>query len=251
MVDAVIETMDLRKAYGVVEAVRGLDLRVPAGSICGFLGRNGAGKTTTMKMLLGLTRRTSGVARVFDRDVEAPGSGVAIRARTAFVSDEKDLYDSMTVDEIVRFTASFFPAWRADVEQQYRTRFGLPGDRRVKALSRGMRTKLAVLLALCRGADLLMLDEPTSGLDPAAAEDVLQAIVRQVAQDGVTVFFSSHQLAEVEQIADDIAIIDQGRLVVSGSIETLREEFRRIQLVFDGDAPVTCVRGPRRAARAP
>src|SRR5215216_2300155 len=231
MVDAVIETTDLRKVYGAVEAVRGLDLRVPAGSICGFLGRNGAGKTTTMKMLLGLTRRTSGTARVFDRDVEAPGSGVAIRARTAFVSDEKDLYDSMTVDEIVRFTAAFFPAWRADIERQYRDRFGLPGNRRVKALSRGMRTKLAVLLALCRGADLLMLDEPTSGLDPAAAEEVLQAMVSQVAQHGVTVFFSSHQLTEVEQIADDIAIIDQGRLVVSGSIETLREEFRRIQLV--------------------
>jgi ABC-2 type transport system ATP-binding protein len=237
MVDTVIETQDLRKTYGAVEAVRGLDLRVSAGSICGFLGRNGAGKTTTMKMLLGLTRRSSGVARVFDRDVEAPGSGVAIRARTAFVNDDKDLYDSMTVDGIVRFTASFFPAWRAETERQYRERFGLPGNRRVKALSRGMRTKLAVLLALCRGADLLMLDEPTSGLDPAAAEDVLQAIVSQVAQDGVTVFFSSHQLAEVEQIADDLAIIDQGRLVVSGSIETVREEFRRIQLVFDGDAP--------------
>ena len=251
MVDAVIETSDLRKAYGAVDAVRGLDLRVPAGSICGFLGRNGAGKTTTIKMLLGLTRRTGGVARVFGRDVEAPGAGVAIRARTAFVSEEKDLYDTMTVDEIVRFTASFFPAWRGDVERDYRDRFGLPGRRRVKALSRGMRTKLAVLLALCRGADLLMLDEPTSGLDPAAAEDVLQAIVRQVAQDGVTVFFSSHQLAEVEQIADDVAIIEQGRLVVGGSIETLREECRRVQLVFDGDAPahVFTASGVRRVRR--
>jgi ABC-2 type transport system ATP-binding protein len=114
-----------------------------------------------------------------------------------------------------------------------------------------MRTKLAVLLALCRGADLLMLDEPTSGLDPVAAEQVLQAIVSQVAQDGVTVFFSSHQLAEVEQIADDIAIIDHGRLVVSGSIEALREEFRRVQLVFDGDAPahVFTASGVRRVQR--
>jgi hypothetical protein len=122
---------------------------------------------------------------------------------------------------------------------------------RVKALSRGMRTKLAVLLALCRGADLLLLDEPTAGLDPAAAEDVLQAIVSQVAQHGVTVFFSSHQITEVEQVADDIAIIDQGRLIVSGSIETLREEFRRIQLVFDDDAPahVFAAPGVRRVRR--
>ena len=95
MTDLVIETKDLRKSYGAVEAVRGLDLRVARGVICGFLGRNGAGKTTTMKMLLGLTRRTAGNARVFDLDVEAPGCGAAIRSRTAFVSDEKDLYDGM------------------------------------------------------------------------------------------------------------------------------------------------------------
>jgi ABC-2 type transport system ATP-binding protein len=162
---------------------------------------------------------------------------VEIRRRTAFVSDEKDLYDSMTVGQIVRFTASFFPAWRRDLEQQFLRTFALPADRRVKALSRGMRTKLALLLALCRGADLLMLDEPTSGLDPAAAEEVLQAIVTQVARSGVTVFFSSHQIAEIEQIADEVAIIEQGRTVVNGTLESLRESFRRIQLVFDGDAP--------------
>jgi ABC-2 type transport system ATP-binding protein len=249
--DVVIETNDLRKAYGPIAAVRGLDLRVSRGSICGFLGRNGAGKTTTMKLLLGMTRRTAGTARVFDRDVEAPGAGVAIRARTAFVSDDKDLYDSMTIEEMIRFTAAFFPSWRGDLEQQYRRRFGLMGDRRVRTLSRGTRTKLAVLLALCRGADLLMLDEPTSGLDPAAAEEVLQAIVSQVASHGTTVFFSSHQLGEVEQIADEIAIIDRGRTVVSGAIESVREDFRRVQLVFESDAPphVFAAPGVRRVRR--
>jgi ABC-type multidrug transport system ATPase subunit len=252
--DVVIATKDLRKSYGSVDAVRGLDLEVPRGAICGFLGRNGAGKTTTLKMLLGLTRRTSGVAQVFGRDVEAPGSGVAIRARTAFVSDEKDLYDSMTVAAMVRFTASFHPRWRRDLEALYLRRFELPADRRVKTLSRGMRTRLAVLLALCRDAELLMLDEPTAGLDPVAAEEVLQAIVSQVAGSGTTVFFSSHQLADVEQIADDIVIIDRGRAVVGGSIDTLRKEFRRIHLVFADDAPAHVfatpgVRGIRRDGR--
>jgi len=249
--DLVIETKDLRKSYGAVEAVRGLDLRVARGVICGFLGRNGAGKTTTMKMLLGLTRRTAGNARVFDLDVEAPGCGAAIRSRTAFVSDEKDLYDGMTVAEIVRFTASFFPGWRRDVEEQYVSRFGLPLERRVKTLSRGMRTKLAVLLAVCRGAELLILDEPTSGLDPAATEEVLQAIVSQVAASGATVFFSSHQIAEVEQIADEIVIIDQGRVILSGSLDALAGEFRRVELVFEGDAPshVFAAPGVRRVRR--
>ena len=147
-----------------------------------------------------------------------------IRRRTGFVSDDKDLYDYMTVEEMIRFTAGFFPAWRGDLQQQYLRAFELPLDRKVKALSRGMRTKLALLLALCRGAELLMLDEPTSGLDPAVTEEVLQALVAHVAGEGMTVFFSSHQIADVDQIADRVAIIDAGRIVVTGALDDLREK---------------------------
>jgi len=233
----VIETTDLCKRYGPTEALRGLTIEVPKGSIFGFLGRNGAGKTTTIKLLLGMARPGGGHARVFGLDARAPGPSVEIRRRTAFVSEDKDLYDFMTVDEIVRFTAAFYPRWRGDLEQRYRRAFDLPADRKVKALSRGMRTKLALLLALCRGAELLVLDEPTSGLDPAMTEDVLQALVSHVAGETLTVFFSSHQIAEVDQIADRVAIIDRGRAIVSGSLEDLRERYRRIQIVFEGDAP--------------
>ena len=245
MADAfVIEAADLRKNYDDVEAVRGLNLQVPAGSIFGFLGRNGAGKTTTIKVLLGMARPTSGNARVFGLPVDAAGPSVEIRRRTGFVSDEKDLYDYMTVDEIVRFTAAFFPRWRPEVEQRYLRAFELPPHRKVKALSRGMRTKLALLLALCRGAELLILDEPTSGLDPAMTEEVLQALVAHAANEEMTVFFSSHQIAEVDQIADHVAIIDRGRAVVAGALDDVREKFRRVQMVFDGDAPDPAFRAP-------
>ena len=233
----IIQIADLRKHYDGVEALRGLNLEVPAGSICGFLGANGAGKTTTIKILLGMTRPTRGSARVFDLPADAPEASVDIRRRTGFVSDDKDMYNYMTVAEMVRFTASFFPRWRPDLEQRYLRAWQLPPDRKVKALSRGMRTKLALLLALCRNAELLILDEPTSGLDPAMAEEVLQALVSHVASEGLTVFFSSHQIAEVDQIADRGAIIHRGRTVVAGALDDLRERFRRIQLVFDGDAP--------------
>jgi len=233
----VIEAAGLRKHYGLVEALRGLDLRVPAGSICGFLGRNGAGKTTALKVLLGMARPTSGAARLFGLPAQDEGASVEIRRRTGFVSDEKDLYDYMTVAEMIRFTAPFFPRWSADLEARYLQRFELPPDRRVKALSRGMRTKLALLLALCRGAELLVLDEPTSGLDPAMTEEVLQALVAHAAGEEMTVFFSSHQIAEVEQIADRVVIIDRGRAVISGALDDLKESFRRVQLVFDRDAP--------------
>ena len=232
-----IETAGLSKSYGGVEALRGLDLNVPAGSICGFLGRNGAGKTTTIKVLLGIAHPTSGEARVFGLPADAQETSVQIRRRTGFVSEDKDLYGYMTVEQMVRFTAAFYPKWRTDLERRYLRRFELPPDRKVKALSRGMRTKLALLLALCRGAELLILDEPTSGLDPAMAEEVLQALVAHVANEDMTVFFSSHQIAEIEQIADRVAIIHRGRTAIDGALDDLRESYRRIQFVFDGDAP--------------
>ena len=240
----VIETTDLKKSYGGVEAVRGLNLQVPGGSICGFLGRNGAGKTTTIKVLLGMARPSGGQARVFGLAADVQGTSVEIRRRTAFVSDDKDLYGYMTVEEMIRFTAAFYPRWRSYMEQRYLRTFELPLDRKVKALSRGMRTKLALLLALCRGVELLVLDEPTSGLDPAMTEEVLQALVAHVASEEMTVFFSSHQIAEVDQIADRVAIIDRGRAVVAGTLDELRESFRRIQLVFDGDAPKPAFQTP-------
>jgi ABC-2 type transport system ATP-binding protein len=241
---SVIETADLRKSYGDMEAVRGLTLQVPAGSIYGFLGRNGAGKTTTIKVLLGMTHPTGGDARVFGLPVTATQSSVAIRRRTGFVSEDKDLYDFMTVEAMIRFTAPFFPKWRTDLEERYLRKFELRPTQSVRSLSRGMRTKLALLVALSRGAELLILDEPTSGLDPAMTEEVLQALVTHVASEQMTVFFSSHQIAEVEQIADHVAIIDRGRAVVAGTLDDLRERYRRIQLVFEGDAPEPAFRSP-------
>ncbi len=239
-----IETSDLYKRYGAVEAVRGLTLQVPTGSIYGFLGRNGAGKTTTIKVLLGMARPGGGHAHVFGLRADEATASVEIRRRTGFVSEEKDLYDYMTVEEIVRFTAAFYPRWRRDLERRYLSAFSLPLAAKVKTLSRGTRTKLALLLALCRGAELLVLDEPTSGLDPAMTEEVLQALVAHAGREEMTIFFSSHQIAEVDQIADRIAIVDRGRTVVEGALDDLRESYRRIRLVFDGDAPAPALRTP-------
>ena len=199
-----------------------------------------------------MARPTSGRATVFGLPVDSGASSVEIRRRTGFVGDDKGLYDAMTVRGMIRHTASFYPQWSRALEERYLRRFELPAERGIKGLSRGMRTKLALLLALCRGADLLMLDEPTTGLDPAATEDVLQALIGHAAERGATVFFSSHQLADVEQIADHVAIIDRGRMVVAGELDDLRQNYRRIQLVFDGDAPAYTfeTKGVERVKRA-
>jgi ABC-2 type transport system ATP-binding protein len=233
----IIEATGVSKAYGNVEALKGLDLRVPRGAIFGLLGRNGAGKTTTIKVLLGIVRPSAGQARVFGLAVDDAKASIEIRSRTAFVSEDKDLYAGMTVDELVRFTARFYPKWRADLASAYLTQFELRGDANVKNLSRGMRTKLALLLAFSTATELLILDEPTSGLDPAATEQVLKLLVKQAASDGTTVLLSSHQLADVDQIADHVAIVDRGRVVIDGPLDDLRATYRRIQLVFDGTAP--------------
>ena len=237
MADPIIETTDLRKTYEGVNALAGLNLRIPRGSICGLLGRNGAGKTTTLKVLLGMVRPTAGQARVFGLPADGRETGVEIRRRCAFVSDEKDLYDGFTVEQMIRFTAGFYPTWRAELEQEYLRKFELPLLRSVKDLSRGMRAKLALLLALSSGAELLLLDEPTAGLDPAATEEVLQALVAHVARQEMTVLFSSHQLADVEQIADHVAIVERGRAVVDGALDDLRASYRRVQLVFTAVVP--------------
>jgi ABC-2 type transport system ATP-binding protein len=233
----IIDAAEVRKSYGDVQALAGVDLRIPRGAVCGLLGRNGAGKTTTIKVLLGMVRPTSGRASVFGLPATDAKASIEIRSRAAFVAEDKDLYNAVTVGALVRFTAAFYPKWRADRASEYLAAFELRSDATVKQLSRGMRTKLALLLALSTGAELLILDEPMSGLDPAAIEQVLKIIVRQAARDGTTVLFSSHQLADVEQIADRVAIVDRGRVVVDGALDDLRAAYRRIQLVFDGAAP--------------
>jgi ABC-2 type transport system ATP-binding protein len=240
----IIETIGLTKQYKEVTALDGLGLAVPAGSIYGLLGRNGAGKTTAIKILMGMVRPTGGSASVFGLAADQAAPSVAIRQRTGFVDDDRDLYDFLTVAQMIAFTASFFPRWRKDMAARYLRSFDLPESRMVKALSRGARTKLALLLALCRGAELLILDEATSGLDPAAAEEVLQALVGHVASEGATVFFSSHQIGEIEQIADHVAIVDRGRTIIEGALDDLRQAYRRIEFVFDSDAPAAPLTSP-------
>jgi ABC-2 type transport system ATP-binding protein len=229
--DPVIQTRGLTKSYGAVEAVRDLHLTVEPNRITGFLGRNGAGKSTTIKMLLGMIRPTAGSGAVLGRNISDPALSVDLRRHVAYVSEDKRLYDYMTVEQMIRFTSGFYSDWRPDAAQALLRKFELPPTRRVKSLSKGMRTKLALLLAFARRPQLLILDEPSEGLDPVAVEQLLEALVAQSAE-GTAIFFSSHQIAEVERVADDVCIIEKGLLLVNASLDHLRQFCRRIDLVF-------------------
>jgi ABC-2 type transport system ATP-binding protein len=233
----VIEMNDVRKSFKKIKALAGLDLQVPAGSIYGFLGPNGAGKTTAMKLLMGMLKADSGEARAFGLPVANSATGVEIRKRIGFAAEEKELYPYMTVEQIIRFTRPFYPRWRVDLEQRYLKIFDLPADRKIPKLSKGMRSKLMLLLAMARGADLLILDEPMEGLDPAANEDVLRELVELSAAEGTTVFISSHQIADVEQISDHICIIDHGASRVSGALDDMKVHCRKVQITFPDSPP--------------
>jgi ABC-2 type transport system ATP-binding protein len=232
-----IDTQALTKRFGAFDAVHDLDLKVAREGITGFLGRNGAGKSTTIKMLLGMTQPTSGTGRVVGRRIDAARESLEMRRRVAYVAEDKQTYAYMTVEQMIRFTRSFYADWRSDVERRLLDEYGLPPRRKVKALSKGMRTKLALLLALARRPKLLILDEPSEGLDPVSIEELLQALVAAATEE-TTIFFSSHQIAEVERIADRVCIIDRGTLVADLSLDYMRQEYRRITLGFDTDPPV-------------
>jgi ABC-2 type transport system ATP-binding protein len=138
----------------------------------------------------------------------------------------------MSVGQIIRFTRPLFPTWRMDLERKYLELFDLPLTRKIGHLSKGMRSKLMMLLAISHCPELLILDEPTDGLDPAVLDDVLQELVGLAGSEGTTIFYSSHQLAEVERIADHVAILDGGRIVLEGELDQLKERYQRLQIVF-------------------
>ena len=231
MNDIAIWTEKLVKVYSQVKAVDELSLHVPRGSVYGFLGRNGAGKTSTIKILLGLARPTAGQATVLGFRIGH--DQVAILERTAYVSENKALYGNLTAKELVRFTRGFYPNWSDDAAARYARSFEIPMDRPFNKLSQGNRTKVFLLLALAQGADLLVLDEPATGLDPLAVDEFLRVLAQDVVGDGRTVLISSHQLSDVEQVADHIGLIDQGRLLLEAPLDDIKSQFR---LVTAGNA---------------
>lgn len=226
----IVEVQRLTRQFDGKIALNDLSLIVPRGGVFGLIGGNGAGKTTLIRHILGMLKAQTGSVRVFGLDpVENP---VGVLGRIGYLSEDRDLPNWMRVHELIRYTQAFYPNWDPKYAEELREAFDLDPKAKVKALSRGQRARAGLLVALAHRPDLLVLDEPSSGLDPVVRRDILGAIIRTIADEGRTVFFSSHLLDEVERVADRVAIIHEGRIMLTASMDEIKESHRRMTLRF-------------------
>ena len=229
--EAVIAIANLSRRFGAKTVLNDVSLYVPRGSVFGLVGENGAGKTTLIKHILGLLRAEAGTVRVFGIDPVTDPVGVL--GRIGYLSEQPDLPGWMRVDELMRYTQAFYPKWDAGYAEKLREQFGLKPTAQIKTLSKGQCAKAGLLAAQAHRPDLLLLDEPSSGLDPIVRRDILEAIIRTVADEGRTVFFSSHLLEEIERVSDHIAMVHQGKLVLCGPLDEIKAQHRRFTLCFE------------------
>ena len=230
----IIQTEHLTKRYGRHEAVKDISLTVPEGAALALIGANGAGKTTTLRMLLNLAQPSSGDARVLDKNSRALSA--TDFARIGYVSENQKLPDGLTVDQYFDYLRPLYPTWDNALEADLRHRFDLPPGRKLGKLSHGTRLKAVLAAALPFKPTLLILDEPLSGLDPLVRDEVMESLLAQAGE--MTIVISSHELAEIEGCATDVAFLDRGRLAFQEPMETLTGRFRDVSVTLDDGATV-------------
>ncbi len=232
---AVVDVRNVTRRFGEKIALDNISFRVPTGSVVGLVGENGAGKTTLIKHILGLLKAQSGSVRVFGLDPVADPVGVL--SRIGYLSEDPDMPGWMRVRELIRYVAAFYPTWDHEYAERLRREFGLDPNTKIKHLSKGQRARAGLLVALAYKPELLLLDEPSSGLDPIVRRDILGAIVRTIADEGRTVLFSSHLLAEVERVSDQVAMIKSGRILFCDALDRVKNRHARLTLRFEDPQP--------------
>ncbi len=231
----IISTHGLTRKFGKALAVDSVNLEVPRGCVFGLAGRNGAGKTTLIRMMLGLLEPTNGSAEVLGLDPRK--QDVALRRQVGYVPEEHHIYRWMKVREVLRFCAPFYPTWDDAHAAELLKRFDLDPEKKIAALSKGMLAKVALTLALAHHPALLVLDEPTSGLDVIVRREFLESIVRLISEEGKTVLMSSHLLDDVERVVERLAFLDEGKLVLTEDMASLKARFGRVRISFETAAP--------------
>lgn len=222
MQTGVVEVENLSRRFGKTQALDGISLTVQPGLVYGLVGANGQGKTTLLRHILGLYRAQRGSVRVFGHDPVA--QPVQVLERIGYLSEDRELPEWMRIDELMRYTSAYYPDWDHAYAHELLSTFGLDVSKRIKNLSKGMRAQVGLVAAVAHRPQLLILDEPSTGLDAVVRKDILNAIIRTVANDGRTVIFSSHLLDEVEMMSDQVLMMNQGQLVLSGDLDEIKSD---------------------------
>ncbi len=233
--EPVVLLQEVSRQFRRKQALDSVTLTIPAGVVYGLVGENGAGKTTLLRHILGSLRAQSGTVRVFGMDPVA--EPVSTLSRIGYLSEDRDMPGWMRVRELIRYTQAFYPDWDEAYAESLREQFLLDPESKIKTLSRGERAKCGLLVALAYRPPLLLLDEPSSGLDPSARRDILEAIVRTVADEGRTVLFSSHLLEEVERVADIVAMMHRGKLVFEDHLDAIKARHGRLLVAREQEDP--------------
>ncbi|HEX6989601.1 MAG TPA: ABC transporter ATP-binding protein [Bacillota bacterium] len=218
----VLEFQDVHKRYPGVEALRGVSLTLPRGVIVGLLGANGSGKSTLIKLAAGLLRPNQGHVRVLGME-----PGRRTKARVAYLPEVDHLYPWMTVAETLNFVRRFYKDWQAERERLLLNELGLPERQRVGALSKGMRARLRLVLALSRAAELILLDEPLAGIDPPSRAKIVRAILGAYRAGEQTLLVSTHEVLETESLFDRVLVIARGQVLLDGDADQLRSDSGR------------------------
>jgi ABC-2 type transport system ATP-binding protein len=231
VIDPAIDVQAVYKSFRSTHVLKGVTLRVGRGKTFAFLGRNAAGKTTLIRMMLGLLNRDDGAMRLLGLDPQR--DALELRQRVGYLAEDQTMYGWMRVEEIVRFVAPFYPTWDHSLAFKYLRDFELPMRTRIKHLSKGQNVRLGLVLALAHRPEIVILDDPALGLDPIMRKQFNRDLITHLQGEGRTVFYSSHLLYEVEAVADEVAILDEGRIVRQADTETLRRDVKQISLRRD------------------
>jgi ABC-2 type transport system ATP-binding protein len=252
--ESIIQIQNLSRRYGKTLALDGIDFEAGSGKVFGLVGANGAGKTTFIKHILGLLRAQQGQVSVFGLD---PVKHMQqILKRVGYLSENRDLPDWMSIGELMRYTSAFHANWDQQFCDELLRRFELEPTQKIGQLSRGMRARTGLVAAVAHRPELLVLDEPSSGLDAVVRNDILNAIVRTISDQGSTVLFSSHLLDEVERMSDHVTMMQKGQILLDGDLESLCDSHRLCDFKFDSALqqppalPVVKLEGENRSWRA-
>jgi len=229
-----IRTHALVKRYRRITALDGIALEVPEGAVYALVGQNGAGKTTAIKILMNLISATSGTAEVMGTDSrKIQGKSYT---QIGYVSENQEIPEWMRVGALLEYLRPFYPTWDRSLEQSLVKQFELPLDRKIKALSRGMKMKLALASALAFHPRLIVLDEPFGGLDPLVRDQLIEGLLERAAES--TIFLSSHDLAEIESFSSHVGYLDSGKLLFSEEMASLATRFREVELTRETEQPL-------------